>query len=175
MIELLDAHAQHRRHFRAAPASRAREDVSMTDEEFAAALEDAPDPPPPSAYPLGCDEGRRGFLEAYIWRGEVALFEAVNHIWNQLLEPKTIRCTMIGAAAGTGGTGKKALIPFLRRALRESLDNDIPQPWGQDYPDIHAYHAAATAYLAADFSHYEQTVQKYANLMNSGEPPHHDA
>ena len=55
---------------------------------------------------------------------------------------------MIGSAPGTGGSGKKALIPFLRRALRHTLDNDIPQPWANIIPDIHAFHQAATAYFA---------------------------
>ena len=31
------------------------------------------EPPAPSAYPLGSNAGRCGFLEAYIWRGEDAL------------------------------------------------------------------------------------------------------
>ena len=126
------------------------------------------EPPAPSAYPLGSNAGRCGFLEAYIWRGEDALWESVNHIWHQLAEPKALRCTMIGSAAGTGGTGKKALIPFLRRALRHTLDNDIPQPWDADYPDIHAFHEAATAYFAADHQHYEKMIQKYADFLNGG-------
>jgi len=76
-----------------AAASVAEDD----DEEF--------EPPPPSAYPLCTNEGRRGFLEAYIWRGEAALWESVNHIWNQLCPPKAYRCTLMGVAAGTGGSG----------------------------------------------------------------------
>ena len=128
------------------------------------------DPPPPSAYPLCTNEGRCGFLEAYIWRGEEALFEAVNHIWNQLRPPKAYRCTLIGFAAGTGATGKKALTAFLRRALRDALDDDLPQPWGEQYPDIDAFHEAAMAYFAASHNHYETMIQKYANLMN-GEAP----
>ena len=48
-------------------------------------LDDDFEPPAPSAYPLGTNDGRCGFLEAYIWRGEDALWESVNHIWHQLL------------------------------------------------------------------------------------------
>jgi hypothetical protein len=143
--------------------------ASLSHLEPVAAVDDDEDfdPPPPSAYPLCTNEGRCGFLEAYIWRGEAALWESVNHIWNQLLEPKAQRCTMVGAAAGTGGTGKKALIPFLRRALRESLDDGLIQP-GSEYSDIHEFHAASMDYFAASHAHYEKTVQKYSNLMNGG-------
>jgi len=133
------------------------------------------EPPAPSAYHLGNNESRCGFLEAYIWRGEDALWESVNHIWNQMLPPKAERCTAIGLAAGTGGTGRKALIPFLRRALRESLDHDIPKPWGLKYPDLETFHETAMAYFAASHNHYEKTIQKYANLMNCGEPPQQTA
>jgi len=103
------------------------------------------------------------------------LWESVNHIWNEMLPPKAERCTAIGLAAGTGGTGRKALIPFLRRALRESLDHDIPQPWGLKYPDLETFHETAMTYFAASHNHYEKTIQKYANLMNCGEPPQHYA
>ena len=144
------------------PASLGYLDVSAPedDEEF--------EPPPPNAYPLCTKEGRCGFLEAYIWRGEEALFEAVNHIWNELRQPRALRCTLMGQAAGTGGTGKKALIPFLRRALREALDNNIPQPWDNQYPDMDVFHEAAMVFFQADNEHYEKTIQKYADLMNGG-------
>jgi len=125
------------------------------------------EPPSPSAYPLCSNEGRCGFLEAYIWRGEAALWESVNHIWNQLLPPKAERCTAIGLAAGTGGTGKAALIPFLRRALRESLDDGLVQP-GPEFTDIHEFHAASMDYFAASYAHYEKTIQKCADLINGG-------
>jgi hypothetical protein len=147
------------------PASLGYLDTAAVEED-----DDDFEPPPPSAYPLCTNEGRCGFLEAYIWRGEEALFEAVNHLWNELHPPKAYRCTLIGLAAGTGGTGKKALIPFLRKALRDALHDDLPQPWGEQYPDIDAFHEAAMAYFAASHSHYETMIQKYANLMNGDVP-----
>jgi hypothetical protein len=126
------------------------------------------DPPPPSAYLLCTNEGRCGFLEAYIWRGEAALWESVNHIWSQLRPPKDVRCTNMAIAAGTGGIGKKALVPLLRRALREALDNDLVQPHIKDYPDIDAFHQASMAYFADDYGLYEKAVQKYADIINGG-------
>ena len=128
------------------------------------------DPPPPSAYPLTTDEGRRGFLEAYIWRGEAALFESVMHIWNSLSPPKAYRCLLVGAAAGTGGSGKDALVPFLRKALREALDDGLIQPTGEGCADIHEYHKVSMDFFAASYNHYEKTIQKYADLLNGGPP-----
>lgn len=130
--------------------------------------DDDVEPPMPSAYPLCTNEGRCGFLEAYIWRGEEVLWEAVNHVWNQLLEPKAQRCTMMGFAAGTGGAGKKALVPLLRRALREALDHELVQPDLKDYPDIDAFHQASMAFFAADYALYEKAIQKYADILNGG-------
>lgn len=147
--------------------------TEMSLEEFNAWLAELDqDPPPPSAYPLCSNEGRCGFLEAYIWRGEVALFEAVNHIWNSLNEPKNLRCIYIGMAAGTGGSGKWALAKFLRRALRAALDYEGTQPWGPDYATIEEFHEASMRYFDADHAHYLNMVQKYADILH-GEPGRH--
>ena len=149
----------------------AAEAVCLTPDGFAAWLQaqDEPDPPPPSAYSLGCDGGRRGFLEAYIWRGEAALFEAINHMWKSLNEPKGAHCALIGYMAGTGGTGKCALIRFLRKALREALDDGLMQPTS-GFADIHEFHAASMEYFRASYSHYQKTVAKYARIMNGEQP-----
>jgi hypothetical protein len=150
--------------------------LSLPPDEFQVWLDSLDeDPPPPSAYPLHTDEGRRGFLEAYIWRGE-ALFESVNHIWKLLYPPKAQRCTLMGLAAGTGGTGKMALVHLLRRALRESLDNDLVQPGsnGEYYASIDEFHEASMAFFAADRAHYQKAIQKYADILNGGpeDAPH---
>lgn len=141
------------------------EAINLPPEEFAAWLAWEPERPPISSFALHTNEGRVGFLEEYIWRGDEALFEAVNVLWDQLCDPKPERCFGIGLAAGTGGTGKWALAKFLKRALRESLDYDCPQPCGKDYPSIHEFHQASMEYFAADRAHYERTVQKYADLL----------
>jgi hypothetical protein len=129
--------------------------------------------PTPSQYPLHSNEGRCGFLESYIWFGEVALFEAVGHLWALMEEPKNLRCIGIGIHAGTGGSGKWALAKFLRRALRETLDFEAPKPWDEEHADIHAFHQASMDYFAADRAHYERTIQKYADLL-VGQPGRHD-
>lgn len=135
----------------------------LDDDEF--------EPPMPSAYALCTNEGRCGFLEAYIWRGEDVIWEAVNHIWNSLNPPKALRCTLIGAAAESGGAGKAALINFLRKALREALDDGLIQPTS-GYPDIGAFHAASMDYFAASYAHYEKTIVKYASMMNGDAEAH---
>jgi len=147
------------------PANDTTGNLGTTDLDWS---DDDYEPPMPSAYPLCTNEGRCGFLEAYIWRGEEVLWESVNHMWNELCEPKALRCTAIGLAAGTGGSGKKALIPFLRRALDEAINHDLTQPTIDDYPDIHAFHEASMAFFAADYALYQKAIQKFADLMNGG-------
>ena len=151
------------------------EALALPKEEYQLWVEAQEDPPMPrvSEWPLGSNEGRCGFLESYIWFGEAALFEAVNHMWNSLEEPRKLRCIYIGMYAGTGGSGKWALAKFLRRALREALDYDGTPPWGKQYADIHEFHQVAMDYFAADYAHYERTIQKYADILN-GEPGRHE-
>lgn len=148
-----------------------KEYVPLTEEEIEELFAE-PDVPPPSAYHLGSNEGRCGFLEAYFWRGEEALFESVNHAWNSLAEPRKLKTIYIGMWAGTGGSGKWAIAKTLRQALSEYLDYDRRPPWGQDFPDIHELHAAAMDYFAGDFAHYQRTIQKYADILG-GEPGRH--
>ena len=54
------------------PANDLQADMGNPDGEV---FEDY-EPPAPSAYHLGSNEGRCGFLEAYIWRGEEELRRA---------------------------------------------------------------------------------------------------
>ena len=112
------------------------------------------------------------FSESYMWRGEVALFESVTHIWKLLNQPKDARCIGIGLAAGTGGTGKWALAKFLRQVLHDALHNDIRPPWGQKFGSLDGTHNAAMSYFEADYAHYERAVQKYADILG-GEPRRH--
>jgi len=147
--------------------------VEMTPEEFDAWLaEPDREPPPPSAWPLHCNEGRRGFLESFMWRGEAALFESVNHAWNSLGEPRGPKCIYIGMWAGTGGSGKWAIAKMLRRALREALDYEGVQPDWEPGQTLEEFHQASMSYFEADHLHYERAIQKYADILN-GEPGRH--
>lgn len=131
-----------------------------------------PPVPSPSEYHLGSNEGRCGFLSSYFWVGEDVLFEAVNHAWNSLSEPRKLKTIYIGMWAGTGGSGKWALAKMLRHALEEALSYDGEPPWEQPFDDIHVLHQAATDYFSADWAHYNRTIQKYADILN-GEPGRH--
>src|SRR5690348_8225051 len=91
--------------------------LSMSLEELQDWLDDEPQPIPFKNFPLCTNEGRKAFLEEYVFWGNDRLFEAVAHIWDSLNEPKDARCIGIGLASGTGGTGKSALAKFLKRAL----------------------------------------------------------
>ena len=126
----------------------------------------------PSAWPLGSNEGRCGFVEAFCWFGEEVLFEAVNHAWNSLSEPRAMKCIYIGMYAGTGGSGKWALAQMLRQALREYLDYEGSPPWGQPDLDIHQFHAAAMEFWAVQRTYHQRVCQKYADILN-GEPGRH--
>ena len=143
----------------------AEEARKLSPEDCRAWLDWEPEHPPLRSYALCTNEGRVGLLEEYIWRGDEALFEAVTVMWDQLCEPRAERCMGIGLAGGSGGTGKWALAKFLKRALREALDYDCPQPCWEPHQSIHEFHEATMAFFAADYAHYERTVQKYANLL----------
>lgn len=131
-----------------------------------------PEVPTPSAYHLGTHEGRCAFLDSFVWYGEEMLFEAVNHAWNSLSEPRALKCIYVGMYAGTGGSGKWALAKMLKQALREWLDFDGRPPWGEPVINIHEFHAAAMDFWAAQEAYHQTVIQKYADILN-GEPGRH--
>jgi hypothetical protein len=146
--------------------------LAMSPEELQAWASEEPQPIPFKTFPLCTDEGRKAFLEEYVFWGNDRIFEAVSHIWDSLVEPKTLRCIGIGLVAGTGGTGKAALAKFLKKALRAALANPEPMPWGPDYPSLDEYHEAAMRYFASDRDYYERAIQHYADLLvaKAGQP-----
>src|SRR5918998_2727232 len=94
----------------------------MTPEEMAAWVEWEPEPVPLTSFPLGSEDGRKAFLREFYGVGWDWLFQAVNHVWNSLAEPRSARCTAMGIAAGAGGTGKGALVKVMSTFLRDALD-----------------------------------------------------
>lgn len=135
-------------------------------------LDEEPEPVPLTLFPLCTNEGRKGFLEEYIFWGDERLFEAVAHIWDSLNEPKTARCNAVGLAAGTGGTGKSALAKFLKRALRAAIDYEVRPPWKMSYDGLEDLHRAAMSYFADEQTHYQMQIQKYADILD-GQPGRH--
>ena len=137
--------------------------LSMSIEELQAWASDER-PIPFKLFPLHTNEGRYAFLEEYIYWGNERLFEAVSHIWGLLNDPREARCSAIGLAAGTGGTGKWALAKFLKKALRSALESPtrMPSPEGKD---LYSYHSAAMAFFEADRRHYQKAVQYFADIL----------
>lgn len=157
------------------PESDRVDTSSMSHEELDAWLKSLDDGEPQqipfSNFALCTDEGRRDFLEEYIFWGAERLFEAVGYIWDSLNEPKDARCIGIGIAAKTGGTGKAALAKFLHKALRSALDYEVPMPSPKG-EGLEKFQQDVASYFAADRDHYENAIQVYADILG-GEPGRH--
>jgi len=98
-----------------------------------------PDPIIPlNAYNLSQPEGRFAFLWAlYNDYQEDGLLMAVNHVWDCLDKPRGLRCALMAQKIGKTGTGKRALMRFIKRFLDETLyEFEVP-----DLPDRQAYHS----------------------------------
>lgn len=91
---------------------------------------------PLNAYNLAQPEGRFAFLWAlYNDYQEDGLLMAANHVWNCLDTPRSLRCALMAQKVGKAGTGRKALVRFLKRFLEETLyEFEVP-----DLPDRQAY------------------------------------
>lgn len=98
-------------------------------EEILPAFYALPEPPPEpdpilplNAYNLSQSEGRFAFLWAlYNDYQEDGLLMAVNHIWDCLDKPRGLRCALMAQKVGKTGTGKRALMRFIKRFLDETL------------------------------------------------------
>jgi hypothetical protein len=127
-----------------------------------------PEPTPLHLFPLQTDEGRRAFLEEFYGVGETAIFSACGHVWNTLAEPRKYRCTLMGLAAQTGGTGKAALLKVLQRFLAEALAIDNPIPPRADFASLDEWHNAAMATFAADRADLAPLLARYSGILNGG-------
>jgi hypothetical protein len=127
-----------------------------------------PEPTPLSAFPLHSHEGRCGFLREFYMVGEGALFSAVAHIWSSLEEPRTVRCIKMGLAAGTGGSGKRALRKLLQKFFQEALSIDNPLPPRAAYESLQSWHEASMASFQQDEADLAALVEIYAAQLNCG-------
>lgn len=129
-----------------------------------------PDELPLAAFPLQDAHGRWMFLWQLSKRGEEAIFEAVAHVWASLEKPKAIRCSMMGQAAGVGGTGKQALRKVLARFIGEFNAVELTDlPDQKDYDSFEAWNVAANASFEADFAGVDAVTKKYAAILNGPE------
>jgi hypothetical protein len=140
----------------------------MTPEELAVWFEWEPEPIPLTSFPLGSEEGRRAFLREFYGVGWDWLFQAVNHVWISLAEPRSARCTAMGIAAGTRGTGRRALVKVLSKFLEDALNVNTPLPARCDYDSLAAWHEASMATWQRDEAEIQVLACKYAGLLNGG-------
>jgi len=142
--------------------------AAMTAEEMDEWIDAEEAKTPFTSFDLGTDEGRQALLHKYYRIGDTSLFEAVSHVWASLNEPKAAYCTVIGMAAGTGGTGKRGLMLALHKFLEEALAilNSIPSP--RDYPSLDEWHSASMRTFEKDEEDLCVLLQQYATVLNGG-------
>lgn len=126
------------------------------------------DPPetPLNHFFLRNEDGRKAFFQELYARGYSALFEAVAHVWTSLEEPREYRCMLIGAACGTGGSGKTALMRALNQFVTDALAVDNPLPARADFGSLAEWHSAVTESFEADHKCIERLVNGYAMLLD---------
>lgn len=147
--------------------------------EFYALHEETKDEPaeepltPLGAYNLSQPEGRFGFLWAlFNDYQEVGLLMAVNHVWSCLGTPRSLRCALMAQKVGKTGTGRRALMRFLSRFLKETLHEfEIP-----DLPDRNAY-VSFEEWNADCLAHFERLelrmsdiIARYEAILDGREP-----
>lgn len=118
-----------------------------------------------SSFSLNTHDGRRGFLHELFMRGYPALFEGVSHMWKLMEPPKQERCFGLGLAAGTGGTGKTALLNFLTRLIDEGLASSTPLPECDDFSSMSDWNDAVTESWRDDERRLSLVIERYAQLM----------
>lgn len=123
-------------------------------------------PRPLTSFALHEPRQRQAFLGEFCRIGEPALFEAVSHIWSSLAQPQEARCTAMGVAAGTGGTGKKALMNLLHGCLEEILAWEHPLPRPEECGSVDEWHAAAMAAFAGEAAREEAVLERYATIID---------
>ena len=131
------------------------------------------DPPaiPLHHFPLHSDAGRQGFLREFYNVGAGALFAAFSHVWASLADPAAARCTAMGLAAGTGGTGKAALVAVLTRFLNAALAGITPIPAGEGFANLDEWHRAAMQTFDADERHLRELLKTYSAILNGDPAP----
>lgn len=128
-------------------------------------------PVPLSSIPLTTDAGRQAFLRAYSDYGDTQLLMAVAHVWNSLADPKAVRCTAMGIAAGTGGTGKRALVKVLQACLAEMVTMHNPLPAVDDFAALDDWNQAAKACFAAEEAKEAEIIAYYSAILDGASPP----
>lgn len=122
--------------------------------------------PPLDCYALFDEEQRRAFVHHVYWVGEEALFAAVSHVWASLAEPRATRCTAMGLASGSGGSGKKALYLTLKQLIADALAATVPLPDRAGFASFDAWHEAAMASFAVDDERVAAVCARYSAILD---------
>lgn len=128
---------------------------------------------PLNAYNLSQPGGRFAFLwSLYDDYQEEGLLTAVNHVWNCLDKPRSLRCALMAQKVGKAGNGRKALLRFLSRFLEETLyEFELP-----DLPDRNAYqsseewHADCLAHFARLEARMTAIIARYEAILDGRDP-----
>jgi len=114
-----------------------------------------------NVYNLSQPDGRFAFLWAlYNDYQEDGLLMAVNHVWDCLDTPRGLRCALMAQKVGKTGTGKRALVRFIRRYLDETLyEFDVP-----DLPDRDLYETF-DAWNADCLAHFDSLDQGMSAII----------
>ena len=120
---------------------------------------------PLKSFVLHDDGQREAFLCEFCKAGEPALFEAVNHIWSSLEEPREARCIAMGMAAGTGGKGKLALVHVLRACLKEVVTWGATPPDAEDYASLGEWHEATMNSFDDEWTRENEVYKRYAAIL----------
>jgi hypothetical protein len=134
----------------------------------------APEPPTPlNAYNLAQPEGRFAFLWAlYNDYQEDGLLMAASHVGNCLDTPRSLRCALMAQKVGKVGTGRKALVRFLKRFLDETLyEFEVPDlPDRQAYDSFEAWNDDCLAHFNDLEERMSKIIARYEAILDGREP-----
>lgn len=141
-----------------------------------------PEPPPESdpvlplnAYNLSQPEGRFAFLWAlYNDYHEDGLLTAVNHVWDCLDKPRSLRCALMAQKVGKTGTGKRALMRFIKRFLDETLyEFEVPDlPDREAYQNFEGWNDACLRHFDDLNKRMSKIIARYEAILDGRDPEH---
>lgn len=136
-------------------------------------------PPLLSTFYLGTEEGRVEFLYVLYEHYQAdGLLLAVNHIWNSLEKPRGVRCAQMAQKVGKTGTGRRALVRFVKSFLDETLyELDVPDlPVRDEYSSFEAWNEDCLSMFRKIETDLSTVIYRYAAIMDgqdavTGSPP----
>jgi len=126
-----------------------------------------------NTYNLSQSDGRFAFLWAlYNDYQEDGLLMAVNHIWDCLDTPRSLRCALMAQKVGKTGNGKRALVRFLRRFLDETLyEFEIPDlPDRKTYANFDAWNADCLVHFDRLETRMSAIIARYEAILDGRDP-----